>query len=121
MYLISRDFKFDAAHHLPGYDGDCKNLHGHTWKVRVTLQGFYNDQGMLADFKEIKKILKRRILNKLDHKLLNDVIKNPTCENICEWVFENLTKVQKWGENQTISLKEVTVWESQDCKVTIRV
>lgn len=50
MFLISRDFKFDAAHKLEKYHGKCESLHGHTYRIRVTLCGEPDEEGMIIDF-----------------------------------------------------------------------
>ncbi len=110
--LISREFKFDAAHNLIGYKGKCETLHGHTWKIRVTISGEVNkDSGMAFDFIELKKIIEKEIILKLDHCYLNKVIKQPTTENIALWIWKRLER--------KIPLYEVKVWESEDCFATL--
>ena len=105
---ITRKFSFDMAHALWGYDGPCKNIHGHTYKLSVTFRGLIVHKhdspkdGMVYDFADIKKFIEERILNQFDHCLvLSDkedkevihkigqryqklVILNdqPTCENL---------------------------------------
>jgi len=92
--LISKTFKFDAAHKLPNYNGKCANLHGHTWKLIVTLEGEIQDSsGMIIDFKEIKQKVSEKVLDKLDHSYLNDTIENPTCENLLIWIKEQLSEL----------------------------
>ncbi len=80
---------FDSAHFLENYDGKCSNLHGHTWKIAVWVRGDSSQLdkiGLLWDFTNLKKIL-----DGLDHKILNDVLKkNPTAENITIYVFQKL-------------------------------
>ena len=100
---------FDAAHALRGYEGPCENLHGHTFRVQVFIEGAkLNKIGLLDDFKHIKKEL-TNILKTFDHKLLNDVVpflvKNPTSENLAETIFKQLKKKMK-------NVSKVTVWES---------
>ncbi|MGA9098800.1 MAG: 6-carboxytetrahydropterin synthase QueD, partial [Methanotrichaceae archaeon] len=74
---------FDAAHSLPGYQGKCANLHGHTYKVEVVIEGPIGENGFVMDFFQLKKIL-NSVLEDLDHSNLNDLLPNPTAENISE-------------------------------------
>jgi 6-pyruvoyltetrahydropterin/6-carboxytetrahydropterin synthase len=96
MMKVARRFKFDAAHYLPNYAGKCKNLHGHTWHLEVTLQGNVLNTGFVYDFSELKNVVEKEILNLLDHKCLNDVALpfsvNPTCENIILWMWNVLER-----------------------------
>ena len=104
--LISKIFKFDSAHKLPNYIGKCSNLHGHTWELVVGCEGEVDKKtGMIIDFKEIKSIVQEKILNKLDHIYLNDLIENPTCENILLWIKKEL----KPGLN---GLKKLVLYET---------
>lgn len=102
---------FDAAHALRGYQGPCENLHGHTWKVQVFLQGDkLNKIGILVDFRDIKKALKE-VVSRFDHCNLNDLpefkVENASSENIARIIFENLRTYEPIG-----LLTKVTVWES---------
>ena len=73
---ISKKFEFEAAHALEGYDGLCKNIHGHSYQFTVTLRGeIINDvskssNGMVMDFKDLKNIVYKEIINKFDHALI---------------------------------------------------
>lgn len=94
-------FTFDAAHHLPNYYGKCKNLHGHTYKLEVTLTGEANkDTGMMIDFQNVKFTVKRKVLILLDHHNLNDIIENPTAENTIIWIWNKLYKEFKKNRNK---------------------
>ena len=89
--IISKTFKFDAAHKLPDYNGKCANLHGHSWKLQVAIEGEVNlNTGMIIDFKELKEKVNEKVVKKLDHSYLNNFIENPTCENILLWIKEQL-------------------------------
>ena len=89
--LISKTFKFDSAHKLPNYPGKCSQLHGHTWKLIVSCSGEVNEKtGMTIDFLEIKRVVQDKVLSKIDHIYLNDLIENPTCENILLWIKKEL-------------------------------
>ncbi len=78
---------FDSAHFLPNHP-KCGKVHGHTYKVEVEVEGELRD-GMVIDFEDLKAIL-REIVSKFDHKLINDLIDNPTCENICLAIFNEI-------------------------------
>ncbi|MCM3571426.1 6-carboxytetrahydropterin synthase QueD [Neobacillus mesonae] len=90
--LVSKEFTFDAAHHLHCYDGKCKNLHGHTYKVIFGISGFVDDQGLMMDFGDIKDIWKNQIEIYLDHKYLNETLPpmNTTAENMVVWIYEKM-------------------------------
>ena len=110
--LISRDFKFDAAHYLPSYNGKCERLHGHTYKLRVTLEGAVGKEGMVCDFAEIKRVVSEHVLGELDHGDLNKVLDVPSAENIAVWVWEKLEG--RFGE---VKLYAIKVWETEGCSV----
>jgi 6-pyruvoyltetrahydropterin/6-carboxytetrahydropterin synthase len=117
MFELSVCADFAASHMLRGYEGKCKNLHGHTWKVEVVLDGEeLNDTGMLVDFALVKKQL-RGFLESLDHVHLNDLPAfkdvNPTTENIAGHIFEEFSKTCR-----PLVLKRVRVWESDTSSVT---
>lgn len=115
--FITKEFKFSSAHNLTNYHGKCEELHGHTFKLSVTLEGMPREDGMIIDFILLKNIIQENILNLLDHKYLNNIFKNPTCENIAKWTFEKLEPILE-GENYT--LYEVRLWEDETSSVMIR-
>jgi len=118
MYLKT-EYTFDAAHNLVAYHGKCERLHGHTYRMAVTLQGDPGPEGMIIDFLEVKRMVHERILNLLDHSYLNDVIPQPTAENICLWIWERLVDGFP-EEEQGASLFEVQVWETASNSAIIR-
>ena len=73
---ITKEFKFEMAHALYGYDGLCANIHGHSYKLWVTVRGEvknkngYTKDGMLMDFTDLKSIIKPEIVDKYDHSLV---------------------------------------------------
>jgi len=98
--IISKTFRFEAAHHLPmmpeGHK--CRRLHGHSFVIEVHVKGETNPStGILIDFAEIKHIVKP-LIDQLDHYYLNEVgekynielLKNPTSEHLAQWLFEEL-------------------------------
>lgn len=88
--LVSKEFTFDAAHHLHHYEGKCKNLHGHTYKVIFGISSFTDERGIALDFGDIKKIWKEQIEIYLDHKYINETLPpmNTTAENMVVWIYE---------------------------------
>ena len=120
MYYITIKGGFSSAHNLRNYCGNCENLHGHNWRVEVTLKGKQLDKdGMLVDFREAKQWLKD-VLSKLDHTYLNktrpfDKI-NPTSENIAAHIFREIRKAA--GKKKKILVHQVRVWESENSAAT---
>lgn len=92
--LVSKEFTFDAAHHLHSYEGKCKNLHGHTYTVIFGISGYVNDVGLMVDFGDIKEIWKNEIEIFLDHRYLNEMLPpmNTTAENMVVWIYEKMEK-----------------------------
>jgi len=110
---IVKSFKLKIAHFLPGYVGKCKQLHGHTMRLDVIIDGRINpDTGMVIDFYEIDRVVKNKVWSVLDHTLLNDTIKNPTSENVAIWIMEQLKK--EFGDPVAIRL-----WEDDDAYVEL--
>ena len=116
MFELTVKSEFSSAHFLRDYDGKCRNLHGHTYKVAVTVAGEkLNDIGVMADFVELKKHLEA-VLKPLDHACLNDLdhfkVNNPTAENIAKYIFAEYKKLI-----QPLKLVKVQVWESDRADV----
>ena len=111
MYELSIESHFSAAHYLKGYEGKCKNLHGHTFKVEVTVMGDQLDElGMVADFGILKERL-NDLLETMDHSCLSDLEYfkdiNPTSENIAKLIYEQYSVLVS-----PLEVKCVRVWES---------
>jgi 6-pyruvoyltetrahydropterin/6-carboxytetrahydropterin synthase len=115
--FISKEFTFDAAHQLVNYNGKCENLHGHTYKLRITLTGDIDKSGMIIDFNLIKKIVEEKIIEKLDHNFLNNIVAQPTAENILLWIWQELYPVFNFP---SCKLYEITLWETENSFVTYR-
>lgn len=115
MFKLSAEDTFSAAHQLTNYKGPCENLHGHTWRLRVTVEGNELDQsGMLIDFKNLKDHLKK-IHDEFDHKFLNDLLPfSPTSENLAKYIFDKMDK----DLPTEVKLLEITVWESETSRAT---
>jgi len=102
---VGRVFHFDAAHRLPDYRGRCESLHGHTYRLEVVVEGDVKGDGMVLDFKRLGEVVSAEVLDKLDHQDLNSIIKNPTTENIVEWIHERL--------KGRLPLHSVRLWEGE--------
>ncbi len=103
--FITKEFGFEAAHKLDWHSGKCKNLHGHSYKIEITISGEINKNGVVMDFSDFKKIAQEKAIEKLDHKYLNEIISNPTAENIAVWIWQQL--------KEDLNLHEVRVWETE--------
>ena len=114
--LLSKDFTFDAAHNLIHYHGKCERLHGHTYRLRVVLEGRPDSEGMIMDFLELKQIIKDRVLSRLDHAYINDIIAQPSAENIGVWVWRELEGSVR---RENCRLHEVRVWETASSCVIV--
>ena len=95
---LRKEFTFDAAHNLIRYKGACERLHGHTYRLAVEIEGTVNDDDMIIDFCEVSSVVRERVLSKLDHAYLNDLLEQPTAENIALWVWKLIGVSQRaWG------------------------
>lgn len=90
---LSREFHFNAAHRLEGYDDDHPNrrVHGHSFRARITLEGAPDAHGRVMDFDAFGAALEAA-RGALDHRMLNDIagLETPTLENICLWLWQTL-------------------------------
>lgn len=122
MHLISSESSFDAAHFLTNYEGKCKNIHGHRWRVVVTIKGELTN-GMLVDFGDFKKDIKdlcdyfdhsfivekgsldKKLFDLLNKQFVLRVVEfRTTAENFSKYIFEEMSK--------KYSVKEVCVYET---------
>lgn len=114
---ITKEFTFESAHYLNEYEGECANLHGHTYKLLVTVKGTVNEIGMVMDFKELKEIVKNEVINRLDHKCLNHVVPfNPTAENLAMWIYDILSERINCDRYY---VKKVELYETPTSKVVV--
>jgi 6-pyruvoyltetrahydropterin/6-carboxytetrahydropterin synthase len=121
MYEISVEYSFAAGHALREYKGKCENVHGHNYKVQVTLAGDkLNSAGLLMDFVDLRAQIKR-LVEKLDHRFLNDIPPfdqlNPSAENLAKYICEG---IEPQARNQGLEVRGVTVWETDTTSATYR-
>lgn len=114
--FLKKDFSFNAAHKLEHYLGKCEALHGHTYSLQVTLEGVPDGEDMVMDFVQLKDIVKELVISRLDHTFLNDIIPQPTAENIAVWVWNQMDGAVKKGN---CSLFSVEIWETATSSVLI--
>jgi len=123
MFEVSVDAAFAAAHSLRGYQGKCEDLHGHNYRVRLVVSGKELDKiGLLQDFTVLKRVL-RGIVDKLDHKHLNELPPfdriNPSAENLARFIHDEMAR-QLAGQLGEASLASVTVWETDTAAATYK-
>lgn len=118
MYEITVEDHIDAAHYLRNYGGKCENLHGHRFRVAVTVRSRKLDENGLAyDFRELKERMKK-VLNAFDHTCLNEHELfskiNPSSENIARTLFD-LLKPELMPKTE---IAKIEVWESPECRAS---
>ena len=95
MFEVSVEQTFAAGHALRNYKGKCENVHGHNFRVQVTIEGERIEQiGLLVDFIDVKRAM-RDIIDRLDHQFLNDIapfdVKNPSAENMARYFYDEVS------------------------------
>lgn len=121
MFEVSVEYSFAAGHALRGYKGKCENVHGHNYKIRVTVQGEkLNSIGLLMDFADLRRAVKE-LAERFDHHFLNDLEPftelNPSAENLACYLG---TEIQRRITDQGLSVNNVTVWETDTTSVSYR-
>ena len=110
---VVRTFTFDAAHQLPWHPGRCRNLHGHTYRLEVTVEGPIGDDGIVLDFADLDAIVRREVVERFDHTYLNDLLDNPTAELIAADIWKRLEAVG------ALRLARLRLWETADSGVEL--
>jgi 6-pyruvoyltetrahydropterin/6-carboxytetrahydropterin synthase len=117
MFEVTVEETFAAGHALRGYRGKCENVHGHNYKVQVTLEGAQLDAvGLLVDFVEVKRILHAAV-ERLDHQFLNDVppfdVINPSAENMAKHLYDEIhAGLQAAKLPVPVEVAEIRIWET---------
>ena len=135
MISITKIFRFEAAHAIYQYPGDCAHIHGHSYELHVTVRSKYSvdnfigGTGMIIDFKELKTLVQNNVIKTLDHKLIlskafhsattgrfspNELIVfdvEPTAENLLLFVSKQICLVLP----ESIRLHSLKIWETRDC------
>jgi 6-pyruvoyltetrahydropterin/6-carboxytetrahydropterin synthase len=123
MFEVNVEETFAAGHALRGYYGKCENVHGHNYRVRVTLAGPALDStGLLFDFVALKRVM-NDVIKGLDHKFLNDQAPfdqiNPSAENIARYFHEQLAEKFPPPANGA-RITAITIWETDVTSATYR-
>jgi 6-pyruvoyltetrahydropterin/6-carboxytetrahydropterin synthase len=127
MFSVSREIEFCYGHRLLNYAGKCRHLHGHNGRVMITFEtAALDEQGMVLDFSEIKRVVNRWIDDHLDHRMILQrtdpavsVLQNlgeplflmevsPTAENIAKLIFDV-------AQEQGLPVTDVRLWETPRC------
>jgi 6-pyruvoyltetrahydropterin/6-carboxytetrahydropterin synthase len=123
MFQVSVEETFSSGHALRGYRGKCENVHGHNYRVRVTVEGPQLDNiGLLVDFTELKRVI-RAITATLDHQFMNDLepfkTVNPSAENVAKYFFDQVTSQVK-NLPAGARVTDVIVWETDTSRAQYR-
>ena len=116
MLSITKKFEFDAAHHLPYHEGACNRCHGHRYVLECEIKGeiinsLGPELGMIMDFGNLKRIVNKEIISKVDHTDLNGMFLNPTAERMTESIACILCPLIDTEERQLIRIR---LWETPD-------
>ena len=126
--IVVKEVVTETAHRLHNHDGVCKNIHGHSYRWQVGVSGEVNKAtGMIIDFKILKNILQRHIIDPFDHKLILSVYDRGFCYEECNvTIFDMLPTVENFVAHvatvisNSVSLKSfngvlefVRCWETE--------
>jgi 6-pyruvoyltetrahydropterin/6-carboxytetrahydropterin synthase len=116
---ITKTFTFDAAHSLPRHQGKCRQLHGHTYRLEVTVRGALQERGpatgMVMDFADLSEAVRRLVVDPLDHTYLNERFDfAPTAEALALWSFETLAEAG-------LAVVRVRLWETPSSFATVEI
>jgi 6-pyruvoyltetrahydropterin/6-carboxytetrahydropterin synthase len=123
MFQVSVEETFSAGHALRNYHGKCENVHGHNYRVRVTLEGPQLDSiGLLCDFTQVKQVM-RQIIGGLDHQFMNDLemfrTVNPSAENLAKYFYDEVTRGLK-DLPLGARVRDTMVWETDTTSAQYR-
>ncbi len=102
---VTCSFRFEAAHTLARHPGKCRNLHGHSYRLDVTVGGPLDGNGVVIDFDRLHEIVDREVVGEWDHRDLNQVLDNPTAELLAHRAWELLT-------DAGVTLSALGLWET---------
>ena len=111
---VRRRFEFESAHMLPNHPGKCRNLHGHSYVLDVTVdRPVDQSSGMAIDFADLKNVVRKEVVDLLDHRYINDILENPTAEVMVVWIWSRLIEALP-------GLVELELHETRNCSVIYR-
>jgi len=109
---VTCNYTFEAAHRLPWHTGRCRDLHGHSYRLEVTVGGALDGNGIIIDFEDLAGVVQRKVLDQFDHRDLNEILENPTAELLAHRMWELL-------EGSGLPLVALRLWETTDCSVEL--
>ncbi len=109
---VTRSFSFEAAHQLPWHPGKCRRLHGHNYRLEVTVEGPVDENGVVVDFDELAAVVGRELIDRYDHRHLNELLDNPTAEVIAHEAWKLL-------ESAGLRLARLRLWETPESSVEL--
>jgi len=120
MFEVTVEETFAAGHALRGYKGKCENVHGHNYRVQISVEGPELDSiGLLVDFGDVKKLM-RAVVAKLDHRFINDLppfdVVNPSAENMAKYFYDEIAS----GVGPEVRIRKVKIWETDTTSATYR-
>ena len=122
MFEVTVEQTFAAGHALRNYHGKCEDVHGHNYRVRVTVEGEQLDStGLLVDFLEVNKLITGAV-GYLDHRFINDLPPfdqiNPSAENIAKYFYDRISVGLK--HEVPVHISAIQVWETDTSSAIYR-
>lgn len=114
MFEVTVQQTFASGHSLRNYKGKCENVHGHNYRVEVTMQGpELNATGLLVDFLDVKRLI-GKVVDYLDHQYINDLkpfdVINPSAENLAKYFYDEISSgLPQDGSGRVAAVK---IWET---------
>jgi 6-pyruvoyltetrahydropterin/6-carboxytetrahydropterin synthase len=109
---VTCTFTFEAAHRLEWHPGKCRNLHGHSYRLDVTVQGPLDAHGVVIDFDHLAEVVDREVIARWDHRDLNQVLDNPTAELLAHRAWDLLS-------DAGLELAALRLWETERSSVEL--
>ncbi len=109
---VTCSFRFEAAHRLAWHPGRCRNLHGHSYRLDVTVRGPLDTNGVVVDFDTLSEVVHRTVVDRWDHRDLNEVLANPTAELLAHEAWSLLT-------DAGVAVAGIRLWETEDAWVEL--
>ena len=109
---VTRSFTFEAAQRLPWHAGRCRDLHGHGYRLEVTVEGPLDANGVVMDFDDVKAVVQREVVDRYDHTYLNDLLDNPTAELVAADAWKRL-------EAAGLTPARLRLWETPNSSVEL--
>jgi 6-pyruvoyltetrahydropterin/6-carboxytetrahydropterin synthase len=102
---VTTSFTFEAAHHLAWHPGKCRNPHGHSYRLEVTVSGPLDDHGVVVDFDHLRAVVAEAVIDRWDHRDLNEILDNPTAELLAHRAWALLAEAG-------LTLSALRLWET---------